>query len=343
MTILTAAAAPSSSNLVPPGTDKKGRLAILDGWRAISILLVLATHGLPIPKDYGLNQAIGLMGMSLFFTLSGFLITEQLHARHNIYAFLVRRFFRIAPLAWLYATFAVLLLGAGFRSWIAHLFFSINYDFTTITALTEHFWSLCVEAHFYVAIALIMVITRFRGFLILPVVWICLVVIRLVFAPRGTIETHFRVDEILSGSCLALVHMGYLGPKPRAIILRIPILGLVLALVLASLPLTPHFNALRGMSASLLIGNTIFRSDSRNLGWLKHRALRYIAEISYALYVIHPATMYGWLGSGPKLVKYTKRILSFSLTLGLAHLSTFYFEKPLTNLGKKIAADLEKT
>ena len=61
------------------------RLFVLDGWRAISILLVLATHLLPLgPKRLQLNVTSGTMGMSLFFTLSGFLITQQLHARRNV-------------------------------------------------------------------------------------------------------------------------------------------------------------------------------------------------------------------------------------------------------------------
>jgi hypothetical protein len=48
------------------------RLPVLDGLRAISILLVLATHMLPIgPKVLRLNETAGAMGMSLFFSLFG--------------------------------------------------------------------------------------------------------------------------------------------------------------------------------------------------------------------------------------------------------------------------------
>jgi hypothetical protein len=40
-----------------------------------------------------------------------------------------------------------------------------------------------------------------------------MVVIRGVFAPSGTIERQFRVDEILSGACLASIYRGELGKK----------------------------------------------------------------------------------------------------------------------------------
>jgi peptidoglycan/LPS O-acetylase OafA/YrhL len=326
----------------PRDAAPSGRLFVLDGWRAISILLVLATHMLPLgPKSLHGNETAGMMGMSLFFTLSGFLIAEQLYKRRNVAAFFVRRLFRIAPLAWVYATFAVLLCGSGPISWLAHVAFLTNYDFKAVTPVTAHFWSLCVEVHFYLAIGLLMATTKFRAFLALPVIWLALVVVRAVIQPVGTVQTHLRVDEILSGSCLALVHLGAFGPKARAFIARLPFVVLAALLVLASHPAMGVFDAFRGLIASLLVGRTLFHADSRRFKWLRHRALRYVAEISYALYVIHPLTMYGWLGSGSTAVKYTKRLVSFALTFGLAHLSTFYFEEPLLRIGKKLGAGIE--
>ncbi len=57
----------------------------------------------------------------------------------------------------------------------------------------------------------------------------------------------------------------------------------------------------------------------------------------YALYVIHPLTMYGWLGSGGTLVKYAKRPLCLALTFGLAHLSTFAYERRWMAFGKQLS------
>ena len=67
---------------------------VLDGWRGLSILFVLAAHLLPLgPKALRLNETAGPIGMAVFFTLSGFLITNFLIHRPNIYDFIVRRFF----------------------------------------------------------------------------------------------------------------------------------------------------------------------------------------------------------------------------------------------------------
>ena len=55
------------------------RFPVLDGWRGISILCVLSAHMLPLgPKSWQLNATTATIGMSIFFTLSGFLITTTL-------------------------------------------------------------------------------------------------------------------------------------------------------------------------------------------------------------------------------------------------------------------------
>ncbi|MBS0242520.1 MAG: acyltransferase, partial [Proteobacteria bacterium] len=91
--------------------EHRGRLPVLDYIRATSILIVLATHGLPLgPRSWQLNLATGPLGMSLFFVLSGFLITLKLARDPDAVAFLITRFCRIVPLAYTYAfvVFAVI-------------------------------------------------------------------------------------------------------------------------------------------------------------------------------------------------------------------------------------------
>ena len=334
--------ATEAAALPKPGEKPSSRYFALDGWRAISILMVLASHMLPLgPHAWELNGASGQVGMSLFFTLSGFLITQQLYAKRYIASFFARRLFRIVPLAWAFTLVAALVVGGSVDQGAAHALFVSNYLHEHTMDGLDHFWSLCVEVHFYIGVGLFMALTRFRAFKAIPLFWLAIVLLRLVLAPQGTIETHLRVDEILAGACLALVHLGLFGERPRALLLRTPALLLLLGLLIASHPMTSYFGALRSFFAACLVGHTLFASEAGRYTWLGHRALRYVAEVSYALYVVHPLTYYGWMGSGDVLVRYTKRIGSFVLTFGLAHLSTFYFEHPMTELGRKVAKRLE--
>src|SRR5262245_11177438 len=67
----------------------------------------------------------------------------------------------------------------------------------------------------------------------------------------------------------------------------------------------------------------------------------YCAKIAYAVYVIHPVTMSGWLGDGDVAVRYTKRIGSLFLSFLFAHLSTNFYEKYWIGLGHRLAARIE--
>ena len=136
-----------------PSADSS-RLAVLDGWRGISILLVLACHLLPLgPKSWQLNDTAGPMGMALFFTLSGFLITRFLVEHSSITDFLIRRFFRIVPLAWLAMLVVLLMDGAPWSSVLPNFLFYANLPPQHLTDVGSHLWSLGVEVQFYVGVA----------------------------------------------------------------------------------------------------------------------------------------------------------------------------------------------
>jgi peptidoglycan/LPS O-acetylase OafA/YrhL len=303
------------------------KIPALDGLRALSILLVLACHLLPLgPKALRLNETAGAMGMSLFFALSGFLITSGLTRNSDVNEFLTRRLTRILPLAYAYT--AIVFLGFTFNpeALIWTNLFMINY-FTQyiVPGLTEHLWSLCVEMHFYIAIALVVLSSGKRG---LWLVWPACLTITLLRVRAGayiSIETHLRVDEILVGACVATV-------LPRLSNLKVfPELIVVVVIIWAfsSCPLTHSLQYVRPYSVALLLLFTINCSYTYHKTILASPLLRYIATISYALYVVHPATAYGWFNEGGVLTKYLlKRPISFALTFIFAHLSTFYWERP---------------
>jgi peptidoglycan/LPS O-acetylase OafA/YrhL len=138
----------------------------LDGLRAIAFLLVFAFH-----TDY---LQFGWAGVSLFFVLSGFLITgilldmkKSLSPKNYFFKFYGRRFLRIFPLYYFY-----LLLMTGLATWLLsisyrpiymqHFLDQVKYAvlyvydffFGTIhfnySFFLDHFWSLSVEEQFYI-------------------------------------------------------------------------------------------------------------------------------------------------------------------------------------------------
>jgi peptidoglycan/LPS O-acetylase OafA/YrhL len=320
------------------------RLAVLDGWRAISILLVLGCHMLPLgPKRYELNAAAGVAGMSMFFTLSGFLTVTTLHRHPNVTTFLIRRLFRIVPLSALASVVLLSMLRKGPSFYPPHLLYYLNYDHAHITEITGHFWSLCVEVQFYLFVAFLLAVAGLRGMILLPLVGLLVTAMKIREGVPHGIATHLRVDEIMVGASLGLIWSDRLGAFGRALaggLARVPT-AVAIALFLASnLRVSGALQYAQPYLAGALIGRTLMTTTLLN-PLLCTRPLRCIAEISYALYVIHPATMHGWLGSGDTYVKYAKRPLSFLLTFALAHLSTYKYEHHFMAFGKQLCRRIE--
>ena len=324
-------------------TTKLSRLPVLDGWRGISILCVLAGHMLPLgPKGFQLNATVATAGMSLFFILSGFLIISMLSRNANVLSFIVRRVFRIIPLAWAYIIVVFLIHGADFNQWKTTLLFYANLPpIYLIPGLTGHFWSLCVEMQFYAAIALIVALAGQRGLLIVPIVALSVTTARIISGEHTSIITWFRIDEILAGGSLALALSS---SKITRLLDGLPSFLPFLTVPLLLISCHPEFGAAnyaRPYLAALLIGSTILRSEDRFQRVLCGRVLGYLAHVSYALYVIHECTDFGWMGQGNVFVRYTKRLGSFILSFSFAHISTNYYEKYWLDLGHRIAARIE--
>lgn len=317
---------------------------VLDGMRAFSILFVLTAHLLPLdPFLNGLNNAFGLMGMSLFFSLSGFLITSSLYRNTDVVSFLIKRIFRILP-AFLMVISVVYLAGIGLtaKGYILNIFFISNYFYEGLGPGTGHLWSICVEMQFYLAIALIVMALGRRGLWLIPVFAIAVTGLRIYEGVYANINTHLRVDEILFGGCLALYTIHRSNSKEiralvkhRAIasVLLIGVCGLWLA---SSHSLSGALNYFRPILASTLVGLLLLGPYHFIQSRLSSKPLRYIASISYALYLYHPLMASGWLATGTSTERYLiKRPITFVLTWVAAHLSTYYWEAPWNKYARK--------
>lgn len=311
----------------------------LDGIRAISILLVLATHLLPLgPARFQINSMTGLMGMSLFFCLSGFLITRMLFENPDVRTFLIRRIARIYPLLTVYAVLVVGLVLGRWDATAGIILAYVNYDDTILFNGTAHLWSICVEVHFYFGIALAVLILGRRGFWLVPVAGVIVLVAQVVTGTHVSIRTHMRVGEILSGSLLALIWLHRHHPWADAFrrTVMVGFVPLVVIWMLSCHEAGGPMNYLRAHLAMVVVGSVLFMAEGPVRRICRYGALRYIAGISYALYIWHPMTALGWLGSGGGWERYLiKRPISFALTFLLAHVSTSTLEAWFIRLARR--------
>jgi peptidoglycan/LPS O-acetylase OafA/YrhL len=196
--------------MLPPKISS--RLPSLDGWRAVSIIMVLGWHvAMASPnaeKPFYAWLFDGMLGVRFFFTISGFLITwlllqEAEHSgRVDLQHFYIRRFLRILPV---YFTFIWVLWGLQLftpfketaMGWLGMVTFTRNYANGTIAS--GHFWSLAVEEQFYLVWPGLLVLMGKRSFrfktAILTVPILAAPIFRL-----GTYLFYFEHQHLFSGS-----------------------------------------------------------------------------------------------------------------------------------------------
>jgi peptidoglycan/LPS O-acetylase OafA/YrhL len=330
----------SSSASSLTASPAHGRLQVLDGWRAVSILLVLAGHLLPLDAVLpGSNEASATAGMAIFFTLSGFLITRFLFDRPEWTPFLIRRLFRIIPLAWL----AMLILfalqwgeGSSLSTLAANLFFYANLPPQQFMAGGGHLWSLCVEMQFYLGIALLVAAFGKRGLMVLPFLALAVTVLRISQGQTINVVTWLRLDEILAGATLALLHVGQFGDKARNLFAKTNFYLLALIAIACSFWVYTPLAYARPYAIAAMVGVTLWHAPLWLNTLLCSRPAAYIANISFALYVVHGVLMESWLGTGELVEKYLKRPLLIAATFALAHLSTYFFEARFIAMAKQL-------
>jgi peptidoglycan/LPS O-acetylase OafA/YrhL len=214
----------------------------LNGIRAISVLLVVLAHS-------GFGTFIpGGLGVTIFFFLSGYLITTLMLAESErfgdiaILNFYARRIFRLGPPLLITLAIAYSLNYSGLvpgqitlEGLTAQLFYFANYfsiffdpGGDKVPAGTAILWSLAVEEHFYVFFPLIMTFfmrsawqPRTIGIVLISM---CLVILlwRLQLiqsadfsAIRTYISSDTRIDSIIYG-CLMAVLINPLQAAPRS-------------------------------------------------------------------------------------------------------------------------------
>ncbi|WP_338760746.1 acyltransferase [Massilia sp. METH4] len=212
------------------------RLDGLDTLRALAIVLVFANHYMSFvthEDTFGFVSKVGWTGVDLFFTLSGYLIGNQILAALRAGAFspgkfAARRLLRTLPNYYvvlaLYAFWPPFIDGTRHAPWWQYLTFTLNFDLVPGTRFS-HSWSLCVEEQFYFALPLAaLAIVRCRRPVALG--WLLLaggVVAGMWFRELGWQEarppawgngafytevyyaTLCRFDELLAGVALAMV------------------------------------------------------------------------------------------------------------------------------------------
>lgn len=362
-------------------TSSPEHVAALDGVRGLAILAVIAFHARMVFRTtsempWSVFQAIsqGRLGVTLFFVLSGFLITGILldtrGSEGYFLRFYLRRVLRIFPLyfAYLFVVFVavrgVWLLAAGGDPWQTvspwwYLTYLQNMPAAHAKGdlFLNHLWSLAIEEQFYLVWPAVV--------FLLPRKWLAWLSVALAagaLALRWTLTvdgeniyrfTLCRVDGLAMG---AFVAVGWREFRPHLARWAAPVLAAsaaALGFIFLSSPTPTWDGPIRTYGESVFV---LAAACAVFLARAGHplvervasiRFLRQCGKYSYAMYVLHVAPQ--WLIEqrlrnleGPfalvLLLKYLYFPVLVALSFGMARLSWRFLESPFLRLKDRISA-----
>jgi len=286
------------------------RFPALDGIRAIAVMLVLTVHA-GGHGDFRLWDVIdGQMGVTIFFVLSGFLITtllvreQEARGRVNLKAFYVRRIMRLAPLYYLVIAAYVVLIFAShlpeatqrradmLRKLPLFVTYMSEYAAAGKYPVFGQAWSLGIEEKFYLAWpSLAFLLLARHRFRVTAAVALSVVL---------SLAALTDVSRLLFPECYASLFIGCalaLILNERAGFERLKFLGnrsvqtvCVVAAVVAQLTLRFDFNrtaALYAVGTAVVIASMVIGERSVWTAFLGSKLMTYIGQRSYAIYLIH--------------------------------------------------------
>jgi peptidoglycan/LPS O-acetylase OafA/YrhL len=360
----------------------------LDVLRFFAFLIVFFHHAFPHDPTFWTRLGVplflarvvagigatGAFGVSLFFVLSSYLITELLLREKDllgtldIRSFYVRRMLRIWPLY-----FAFLALAVGLQwivpgqhvTWRAGMWFSflagnwfiVFHGFPS--SVIFPLWSVSIEEQFYITWPAVVRKVSETGMLVFAGLMLAAATVaRIYLGMHHTLEgdvwcnTFVQLDPIAAGILIAVLLKGEiprLSRLARAAMMLAGITGLALGSMyfgIKSDPLTT-VRIVLGYPSVAIGGSLLLLAVLRNNTKGSNRVLIYLGRISYGLYVFHVLGLlisnYAVHDQTANLFRYALRVLvALAATIAMAAVSYRWLETPFLSLKQRFTHVLSR-
>lgn len=311
----------------------------------MSILFVIVGH---LCGRHNTTDMLSILGVHVFFVLSGYLITRLLQTEHeragriDLVAFYRRRCFRIFPAAFTYIIVIALLVPASRSALLYAATYTVSYHLFTTPDIFWHLWSLSVEEQFYLLWPLALLLGYRRRARIAWLAMLVAAMFRLVIAlspahyPFPYLHYSFpgTMDSIAAGCLLAIYERQirerwrWMAESP-VIVIAVPLTAWVLGALcwgndtsLAARSITVLWGAV-----PLMIALWVFLLVERQDWILNNPVASTIGVLSYSLYLWQQAFTVGH--------KYSP--VAAVLMLGSCAVASYLLiERPMLKLGASL-------
>lgn len=374
----------------PKWISRMRRIDWLDGLRGVAILMLLALHvGLVAVEDRFLAENSGFIlrqitefmrfGVQLFFVISAITVSHTLdiqvrkHGRNikSFFGWMVRRFFRIAPLYYLaiplyYILFKLLHLWPGpandyrFTDVLANVAFIHSWIPSANNTIVPGGWTIGCEMNFYVLSAVLVLIPTRRSniLILLSILSAAMLIFANVFSGG-----HLRAGDYLYFSVpaelpvfvtglwafhLAVSRIGPSSQKEKRIWGAAALLGIVLNF--ANGAFFPDNQLLAPTFMGIFFTGLVALQPEKPSRLLMHPVLRRIGNVSYSIYILHFAVLsllfvlpssfnaFHYLPDEPIVRFLVAFIEVFAISYLLATLTRIVIELPFVDMGRRLSS-----
>lgn len=345
----------------------------LNGLRAIAAIAVVFSHtnmGLQkfnLPAKHTIDLAG--YGVTIFFALSGFLITylllkeEAATKNIDIKKFYIRRVLRIWPLYYLYLFISLFVIyfidkntTAPYGSIPYYVFLMANIPFILSKALPYlfHYWSLGVEEQFYLFWPWLTKKSKnkFNVILIFTIVFLLFRILAWYIERKTGNGLFYLILNVTRFDCMSIGALGavlYNNNNRYLLEISKSIITQILFWIIILLMIFNKFHIISLIDSEILAVMTVFMivnqaSNPKPIIDLENKLADFIGKISFGIYVYHPIIISLSAFIISRFIKNNSILtLSFvyitvlTLTIAVSYLSYNYFEKPFLNFKNKFS------
>ncbi len=334
----------------------QSRLGFLDSLRLLAAVLVFAQHLFEkrdgLVKTWLIPLAPGVIGVAIFFFISGYVIPMAARSGFNMRDFMVRRVFRIFPVyvATLLLMAAVGAIGflpafafvaeASPLVWLANI--SIVSDYIGITTFLGVSWTLAVEMVWYIAFAVSITLFGSRAAnrldLFVPLSLVALTVLSLALQVRIPLGRPTMIYAAVIGFQCFRFQAGEIDARQLArSIATFSVVALIAMAVAFGVFSHPNLTVSQAVGP-WIVGTAFFLGFALWTPLRDARALNYgivpaLGAMSYSIYLLHPiatATAKTYFVTGFQVPA------AIALTLVVSWVGFHFVERPFMRLGRSV-------
>jgi peptidoglycan/LPS O-acetylase OafA/YrhL len=352
----------SSGNPLEPSVSGFGHVTQLDGLRAFAVALVVVAH--QTIGTLKLEDVVpGGFGVTIFFFLSGYLITSLLRVEFaksktvDIKAFYIRRTLRIFPPLYITILFCVILGALGLLQtqfdWMgvaAQALYVQNYTryFLPGVGVPIPLWSLAVEEHFYLLFPLFffLILAKLKpstqALILLGLCGLVLISRTITFYTWDAdlvtyLLTHNRADALLFGCILAVWQNPVLDRgawRPKFWMAALAAFAVAATLVVRNDLFRESIRYSIQSGALFVIFSWVLHDRGLVYRILSHPLSQFIGKLSYTIYLAHQPMGEVSRALLPAMPFYVQIPVAIVLTLLYSYAMYRLIERPAARLRK---------